>query len=256
MKSGRLPPSWVMPDWPVKNVRAFTTTRQAPDAETPELKHQNYQAFNLALHVNDCTEAVLNNRAKLASLCSLKPDHIHWLEQVHSNRLVQAEHVSSMTKADASFTRCRKQACVVMTADCLPVLFCNRQATQVAAAHAGWRGLASGVLSNTLKSFGSSKEVVAWLGPAISQKVFEVGEDVYAAFCAKHPEATQAFIPRAKKGKWLANLYQLARLELSARGVTEIYGGERCTYLEEQNFYSYRRDGQCSGRMASMIYLP
>ena len=250
-----LPTTWLKPEWPVASqVVAFTTSRLAPDT-MPDSKLSSYQDFNLALHVNDNEQTVRHNRTVLASHCALNAENIHWLEQIHSNTLVQAESSSISTQADASYTRKQQEACVVMTADCLPVLFCNEQATQVAAAHAGWRGLASGILTKTVESFDSPNEVIAWLGPAISQKAFEVGDDVYTAFCNKDPEAAQAFIPGKEPGKWLADLYLLARIELKAIGVSAIYGGTHCTFLENQHFYSFRRDGQVSGRMASLIFL-
>ncbi len=142
-----------------------------------------------------------------------------------------------------------------MTADCLPVLFCNKAGSQVAAAHAGWRGLLDGILENTLAKFSDDPEsILVWMGPAIGPTAFEVGQEVYEAFCAQQPSAQSAFKKTGQDGKWLANLYALASLRLKQRGIRNIYGGEFCTFSDEERFFSYRRDGVC-GRQASCIWL-
>ncbi|MNI58407.1 Laccase domain protein YfiH [compost metagenome] len=157
--------------------------------------------------------------------------------------------------ADAACTQQAGQACIVMTADCLPVLFCDRAGTVVAAAHAGWRGLKEGVLEASIAAMGCEPgEILAWLGPAIGPTAFEVGGEVREAFMAEQAEAVAAFVPSANDGKWLADIYLLARLRLARAGVTAIYGGEFCTFSDGDQFYSYRRDGQ-TGRMASLIWL-
>ena len=256
MKTKNLPESWFEANWPAPaNIIAFTTSRQGIGYKQNLETSEGYRAFNLALHVHDQEQIVVDNRKKLAALCSLTPGDFHWLEQVHSNTVVKIDDLDCTPQADASYTRSRREACVVMTADCLPVLFCNKQGTQVAAAHAGWRGLASGILRNTVERFDSPEDTLVWLGPAIGQDAFEVGNDVYHAFCKDNPEAVKAFSQSPKPGKWHADLYHLARIELSALGVTQIFGGEHCTYSEVEHFYSYRRDGKISGRMASVIYM-
>lgn len=232
-----------------------------------------YSAFNLALHVGDDADTVIAHRKQLADYLKLNDKDIAWLEQVHGTQVVSAESACqrSLTlplQADASFTVEPRRACTVMTADCLPVLFCNlpehHEKQIVAAAHAGWRGLASGILSRTLGHFPRTDKVIAWLGPAISQPQFEVGHEVYCAFVEKNPLNRQAFIPAtpeaqqstpSQQSKWLASLTTLARIELQAAGVRAIYGGEHCTVEEKHLLYSYRRDGVQSGRMASFIFI-
>jgi YfiH family protein len=259
MKPVSLPDSWLKADWPLSDkVVAFTSSRKAPTngtSHTWENVMPGYRDFNLALHVNDDRQRVLTNRDRLADLCYLHSDQLHWLEQVHSTSIVEADQVNKSTKADASYTRKKREACCIMTADCLPVLLCNKQETQVAAAHAGWRGLASGILANTVQKFESPNDVVAWLGPAISQQFFEVGDDVYSAYCNKNAHASTAFVRDSQTNKWFADLYHLARMELNALGVSSIYGGGLCTVADSERFYSYRRDGAASGRMASIIFL-
>lgn len=256
MSTEKLPDSWIRANWPAPaNIVAFTTSRSSIADKISDTKLSGYQAFNLANHVNDNEESVMRNREQLSTLCSLAPTDFRWLDQIHSNTLVNAENAKFSIKADASYTRKKQEACTIMTADCLPVLFCNKQATQVAAAHAGWRGLASGILKNTVQSFENPKDIIAWLGPAISQKAFEVGDDVLQSFCTNNSQARQAFKPATTNGKWYADLYELARLELNTLGITEVYGGEYCTYNDAELFYSYRRDGAQSGRMASVVYI-
>ncbi len=181
-----------------------------------------------------------------------------WLRQVHSARVVELGREPNLNpEADAAFTREPGQVCAVLTADCLPVLFCDRAGGVVAAAHAGWRGLAGGVLEATVAAMRvPPNEILAWMGAAIGPQAFEVGDEVRGTFVAQHPEAAAAFLPHpaAAPGKWLADLYQLARIRLSHAGVEAIYGGGRCTFSEADHFYSYRRDG-LTGRMASLIWL-
>ncbi|OGO75683.1 MAG: hypothetical protein A2203_09640, partial [Chromatiales bacterium RIFOXYA1_FULL_46_5] len=181
-----------------------------------------------------------------------------WLNQVHGTHCVlleQTDFSAGSVTADASTTKTKGVVSVVLTADCLPVLFCDAAGTQVAAAHAGWRGLVDGVLEQTLAQFTDPTTVMAWLGPAIGPTAFEVGDEVRLAFIEKDAKADAAFIAVPDKtGKWLADLYQLAALRLANAGVSQIYGGGFCTYTDAQGFYSYRRDGQ-TGRMASCIWI-
>lgn len=233
-------------DWPAPaNVRALQTTRKGGSSVSP------YDSFNLGSHVGDNPLAVSRNRMLLSALCPSEPV---WLNQVHGVNVADAGHAGCLPEADASVTTHPGAVCVVMTADCLPILLCDDQGTVVGAAHAGWRGLCDGVIETTVNAMQASPStLMAWLGPAIGPDEFEVGDEVRAAFVAKQAQAAAAFIP-SKNGKWLADLYQLARLRLNAAGVIRIYGGNLCTYSDPERFYSYRRDG-VTGRMGTFIWL-
>lgn len=239
-------------DWPAPaQVKTAISTRDGGFSLPP------YQGLNLGDHVADLPEAVAQNR-QLFRQQALMPAEPSWLNQVHGTTCVlleQTDFSAGPVKADASTTKTKGLVSVVLTADCLPVLFCDLAGTQVAAAHAGWRGLLDGVLEQTLAQFAQPAQVMAWLGPAIGPTAFEVGDEVRLAFIEKDSKAAAAFtaVP-GKSGKWLADLYQLARLRLTAAGVSQIYGGGFCTYTDPQRFYSYRRDGQ-TGRMASCIWI-
>jgi YfiH family protein len=212
-----------------------------------------YDDFNLAAHVGDAPASVAENRRRLQSLLRLPRDP-SWLDQVHSDAVVEAGKWASPPRADASVARDAGTVCAVLTADCLPVLFTSRSGDRVAAAHAGWRGLAAGILDNTVGSLGlPGHELMAWLGPAIGPDAFEVGDDVRVAFLARDSGAASAFSPNAR-GRFQCDLYALARRNLAQLGVREIYGGGYCTFTEADRFFSYRRDGQC-GRMASLIWM-
>lgn len=234
------------PDWPAPvRVRAWQTLRTGGCSPAP------WNSFNLGDHVGDDQARVLANRASLRKYLPSEP---LWLKQVHGIAAIDAGNSPRSMEADAAFTRRTDTVCAVMTADCLPVLFCDRAGTVVAAAHAGWRGLVAGVLEATIKNMAvPSEEVLAWLGPAIGPQCFEVGAEVRAAFVAADPEADRAFLPSAS-GKWLADIYALARRRLRRSGVERIYGGGSCTVSEHERFFSYRRDG-ITGRMATLIWL-
>ncbi|MCQ4262604.1 peptidoglycan editing factor PgeF [Stutzerimonas stutzeri] len=236
---------WLVPEWPAPpGVRACVTTRQGGVSRAP------FDSFNLGDHVGDDPAAVAWNRQHLQQTLGCQPV---WLEQVHSSVAVQAVPGVCAT-ADASWSKAPGQACAVLTADCLPVLFCDRDATRVAAAHAGWRGLAGGVLEATLKALAvPAEELLVWLGPAIGPAAFEVGPEVREAFLAQHPEAAEAFVVSVNAGRSMADLYQLARIRLAAVGVNAVYGGGLCT-LSDPRFYSYRRASR-TGRFASLIWL-
>jgi polyphenol oxidase len=238
----------IYPDWPAAvPVKAVTTTRHGGVSTAP------YDSLNLADHVGDAAGAVRQNRLSIQQQLKL-PGWPSWLNQVHGNTVVDAASSGERPSADAGFTDRPGVVCAVLTADCLPVLFCDRSGTRVAAAHAGWRGLAAGILESTVRAFESEPwQLMAWLGPAIGARAFEVGGEVRQAFVAQHAEAASAFLSRPN-GRWLADLYQLARIRLRATGVTAVYGGGFCTYSDAQRFYSYRRDG-VTGRMASLIWL-
>lgn len=243
--------SFIIPDWPVPpTVRALITTRPGG------VSRGVYSSLNLGDHVGDDPVAVAQNRALVSARIGATP---LWLKQVHGTRVVDADDClasepNAVPEADASWTRQVGAACVVMTADCLPVLFCDRAGTVVAAAHAGWRGLLDGVIEATIDAMGvAGVEIMAYLGPAIGPQAFEVGDEVRSAFIATSRNAATAFQPGVR-GKWLADISRLARLRLSAKGVERIRGGDYCTVTDAARFFSYRRDGQ-TGRMASMIWL-
>ncbi len=258
----------IIPQWPAPdNVKALATERELAGSPLRGVSQSPYQSFNLGDHVNDDPLHVESNRQKLlnnAQGC----DEIRWLQQVHGIDCHEVASISNGQIADASVTQHAGLACAVMTADCLPVLFCDLQGRQVAAAHAGWKGLAQGVLSNTLKTFSDNgipaNQVIAWLGPAISQKAFEVGPEMKAAFSV-HPDgsswADRQCFSAGIGDRWQANIYQLARLQLEKLGIDGVYGGESsgCTYNDldengESRFFSYRREA-ITGRQASLIWM-
>ena len=236
----------IVPDWPAPaNVRAFVTTRAGGVSVGP------YASLNLADHVGDDPAAVDENRRRLRA--HLPSDPL-WLVQVHGSRVVRVEQAAAGAEADAAFTRQAGRVCAVLTADCLPVLLCNDVGTVVAVAHAGWRGLAGGVIEATLRAMNEPPpRLLAWLGPAIGPQAFEVGSEVRAAFLAHSAEASAAFAAR-ENGKWLADLYRLAGQRLNALGVERVFGGGFCAFNETERFYSYRRD-KATGRMATLIWL-
>ena len=235
----------ILPDWPAPpSVKSLMTTREGGVSGAP------WASFNLGDHVGDDPARVAANRARLRERLPAEPG---WLRQVHSARVVELGRDANL-EADASFTREQEQVCAVLTADCLPVLFCDRAGSVVAAAHAGWRGLAGGVLEATVAAMRADPgEVLAWMGAAIGPAAFEVGDEVRGNFVGQHPEAASAFVPHGP-GKWLADLYRLARIRLESAGVRAVYGGGRCTFSEADVFFSYRRDG-VTGRMASLVWL-
>jgi hypothetical protein len=236
----------IIPGWPAPlNVKALQTTRAGGISSPP------YDSLNLGDHVGDAPLAVERNRILLNRLLPSEPV---WLNQMHGTVVADADRASCLPQADACIARHRASVCVVMTADCLPILLCDTQGSVVAAAHAGWKGLAAGVIEAAVKSMDVAPEnIMVWLGPAISQDAFEVGDEVRAAFVAIQPQASSAFIP-GRNGKWFADLYALARLRLNALGITRIYGGESCTFRERDRYFSYRRDGT-TGRMGTFIWL-
>ena len=278
---------WLVPDWPAPaNIHAATTLR------TGGVSQGVFSSLNPAAHVSDDNEQVRKNRQIIAEMLALPAEPI-WLEQIHSNRAVKAIKTTSLQQADASYTNEPGVVCAVLTADCLPLLVCSSDGAQVAAIHAGWRGLLAGVISNTLEAMqighnpsfsegGASRfrnadvnslflkgevnqslgsplckrelrgDLLVWLGPAIGPDCFEVGGDVRDAFLQKSVEFSHAF-KQQSNDKWLADIYQLARIELAALGVVHVYGGTHCTVTEHEHFYSYRRDSQ-TGRMATLIW--
>jgi YfiH family protein len=239
---------FIFPDWPVPaNVRAAVTTRMGGVSAGP------FASLNLGDHVGDEPAAVAENRARLVRGLAL-PAEPRWLKQVHGTCALDAAAAVTGCEADATFASLPGIVCAVLTADCLPVLFCDRAGTRVAAAHAGWRGLAAGVLERTVDALGAAPaDVLAWLGPAIGPQAFLVGEEVRTAFLSQDQATAAAFRPH-REGRWLADLYALARRRLSRHGVDAVYGGGLCTFSDPMQFFSYRRDGT-TGRMASLIWL-
>jgi YfiH family protein len=237
---------WLQADWPANSrVRTLVTTRNGGVSPAP------YASLNLGTHVADDPARVAENRALLRSQLPAEPV---WLNQVHGIAVCRADTASGVVDADASVTRQSQTVCAIMTADCLPVLLCDRQSSVVAAAHAGWRGLCNGVLEATISAMDApAADLLAWMGPAIGPDAFEVGAEVRAAFMAHDPASGSAFSPIGDD-KYLADIYQLARQRLQAAGVSSIHGGGLCTVIERDRFFSYRRDGR-TGRMASLIWL-
>ncbi|MBA2816081.1 purine nucleoside phosphorylase YfiH [Candidatus Pantoea persica] len=240
--------SLLLPDWPAPaNVRACSTLRRGGVSLAP------WDTFNLGAHVGDDPAHVAANRQRLVTKADL-PAMPRWLEQVHGTevaRLLLSQQES--LQADACITREMGVVCAVMTADCLPVLFCSDDGSEVAAAHAGWRGLCGGVLEQTLMQFAlPASRIHTWLGPAIGPEAFEIGGEVRAAFIAKDTRAKQAFRPAG--AKYFADIWLLAQQRLQVAGVKSVSAARRCTFHERDDFFSYRRDGT-TGRMASLIWL-
>jgi YfiH family protein len=237
---------WIVPDWPAPaRVRSLITTRRGG------VSTGAHASFNLGLRADDDPRAVAANRAALRE--HLPQDPV-WLNQVHGARVVRADAVTDSPEADAAYTRRAETVCAVMVADCMPVLLCDTQASVVAIAHAGWRGLSSGVIDNTIAAMGvKANDLLAFLGPAIGPAAFEVGADVRDAFLAADAAAAAAFTPY-REGKWLADLFLLGGQRLARAGVHRIYGGGLCTVSDPARFYSYRRD-RTTGRMAALIWL-
>ena len=234
---------WIQADRPAPpNVRAFSTTRSGGVSRGP------WSSLNLGLHCGDDPSLVEQNRARLRKVL---PSPAHWLRQVHGTSVVQySARSASETEGDALVSFEPRQVCAVLTADCLPVLFCNRRGDRVGIAHAGWRGLADGILEATVRALDEAPgELMAWMGPAIGPRAYEVGSDVAEAFQGEFPAG---FTPHGDR--LLLDIYALAKLKLAAVGVHEVYGGAYCTMTDPDRFFSYRRDG-VTGRMASLVWL-
>jgi YfiH family protein len=236
---------WLTPDWPAPaNIHAATTLR------TGGVSGGAYAGLNPAMHVGDDAELVKQNRQIIKELLALPGDPV-WLEQIHSNRAVPAVASEPLQQADASYTAESGVVCAVLTADCLPLLVCSADGSEVAAIHAGWRGLLAGVIGNTVSAIRNS-DLFVWLGPAIGPGCFEVGAELRNAFLEKSAAFMTAF-KQQDNGKWLADIYQLARIDLAMLGIDKVYGGGFCTVTEQERFYSYRRNKQ-TGRMATLIW--
>jgi YfiH family protein len=237
--------SFILPEWPAPpQVQAIQTTRLGGVSLSP------YDCLNLGDHVDDHPQHVARNRQLLSAHVPTEPV---WLHQVHSVRVIDAAKSQCIENADASYTTLPNVVCVTMTADCLPVLLCNKAGTVVAAVHAGWRGLCDGIIEASVRAMSvPANEIMAWLGPAIGPNAFEVMDDVRQQFIEQDQQAAHAF--KASGDKWLGDLYTIARQRLQSVGVVDVYGKTRCTYSNPGQFFSFRRDG-VTGRMATMIWL-
>jgi YfiH family protein len=271
----------IEPDWPAPaRVRSAFTLRTGGVSRAP------YDSLNVGAHVGDASTAVEENRRRVRERLRLPAEPV-WLQQVHGVEVADLDVAEApamawrapaqsgevgaeaavalgaadalpvspgVLRADAAVTRVPGRVCVIQVADCMPVLFAARDGSAVGAAHAGWRGLAGGVLEETVRHLGiPAAQLIAWLGPTIGQEHFEVGDEVLAAFVSHDPDAVSAFEPNAR-GRWQCDLYSLARRRLGALGIRDVFGGGWCTYADAARFFSYRRDGQC-GRMAALIWI-
>ena len=248
---GIIEPEWSAP----ARVRSAFTLRTDGVSGSP------YDSLNVGAHVGDAADAVEENRRRVRERLRLRAEPV-WLQQVHGVEVAELDELeptaltraSKPPRADAAVTRLPGRVCAIQVADCMPVLFAARDGSAVGAAHAGWRGLAGGVLEETVRTLGvPPAQLIAWLGPTIGQGNFEVGDDVRSAFMAHDPNAASAFEANAR-GRWQCDLYALARRRLSALGVQDVFGGGLCTYADAARFFSFRRDGQC-GRMAALIWI-
>ena len=231
------------------NVKLISTSRLLDGGSSKG----NFNNFNLALHVNDQRVAVLANRALLLKHYNL-PSAPVWIDQTHSNISVNADSISSIVDADASYSKKLGTVCGVLTADCLPVFICNKQGSTVGIAHAGWRGLVDGVIESLIESLDcNGEDLIAHLGPAISQLSFEVGGEVKSQYLSKNKNFESCF--SCLNNKYYLDLYGAARVVLKSFGVSSISGGDRCTFKESDQYFSYRRDGKSSGRMAHLIWM-
>lgn len=240
---------WLEAEWPAPpQVRAITTLRSGG------VSAGGFAGLNLATHVGDAASAVAANRASLKAALRLDAEPL-WLNQVHGIGVADTHDAAAgVPTADGSVCVGQGRPCVILTADCLPVVFCDRAGTRVGAAHAGWRGLAGGVLGATVAAMQvPANTLLAWLGPAIEQDAFEVGDEVREQFVARHAAASTAFVANAR-GRWQADLYALARIELASLGMQQVYGGTHRCYADGARFFSYRREQQ-TGRMATMIWF-
>lgn len=239
----------IIPNWNApKQIQAFTTVRNGGVSQAP------FDSFNLGSHVNDNLADVMKNRELLVEKFQL-PQMPLFLNQTHSTKVIRLPYTGTDLEADAVYTNQPNQVCLIMTADCLPALFVSKDGKEIAAAHAGWRGLCDGVLEATVAEFECEPaQISVWLGPAIGPNAFQVGNEVIEQFCAFDPNAEEAFIEDSStSGKFLGNLYQIAKQRLNKLGIVNIFGGDHCTYTEKEHFFSYRRDKQ-TGRMASLIW--
>lgn len=238
---------WIKSDWPAPdNIHAGTTLRRGG------VSRGGWASLNLGEHCNDVSAAVTENRRRFSLDCDL-PSEPHWLSQTHGCNVATSTPSRPDPGTDAMVTRAANSVCAVLTADCLPVVFATHSGDEVGVAHAGWRGLCDGILEATISAMHTPPEdILAWLGPAISQAAFEVGAEVREQF-VKHTSEAASYFTENERGRFQADLYGLARQRLAMFGVGSVYGGNRCTYTEKGDFFSYRREGEC-GRMATFVY--
>ncbi|MBS0359148.1 MAG: peptidoglycan editing factor PgeF [Proteobacteria bacterium] len=238
----------IQPNWPLpKNIFAASTTRRGG------FSTGIYESLNLGDHVDDDPKIVQANREKLKTFLKLPSDPL-WMNQVHGNRVISASNYLPNISADACVSHSAREVCIVMTADCLPILLCHRNGSKIAAIHGGWKSLVQNIVENTIAAMNTDPhELMVWLGPAIGPEVYEVGDEVREQFLAKDKKHEAAFKPSVNQ-RWLANLYLLATQQLQTLGITEIYGGNYCTYSMKETFFSHRRDGK-TGRMATLIFM-
>ena len=243
-------PGWITPHWPAPpGVRAVTTTRAGGESEPP------YASLNLGTGAGDAPATVARNRARVRSALGLGHEPC-WLDQAHGSDVVRAAHYDCPPQADASVGDAGSPPCAVLTADCLPVVLCDRSGTRVGVAHAGWRGLASGVIARCIDFMDRpGDELLAWLGPAIGPESYEVGPEVREACLTAAADAQHAFVPSPmNECRWLANLYAIAVHQLGSLGVEHVYGGGFCTSRDRRRFFSHRRDG-ATGRFATLAWI-
>jgi YfiH family protein len=251
----------IEPEWPApKGVRSAFTLRTGGVSVSP------HDSLNVGAHVGDVAARVEENRRRVRGRLGLPTEPV-WLQQVHGVEVADLDvaearvragcpdaGAAGFARADAAVTRRPGRVCVIQVADCMPVLFAARDGSAVGAAHAGWRGLAGGVLEETVLHLGvPAPQLIAWLGPTIGQNHFEVGDEVRAAFMSRDPDAASSFEANAR-GRWQCDLYALAKRRLLALGIRDVFGGGWCTYADAERFFSYRRDGQC-GRMAALVWM-
>ena len=240
---------WLPADWPAPgHIHAGTTTRQGGYSQAP------FNRLNLAEHVGDDSDAVTRNRTLLRQQLQL-PGEPHWLNQTHSNRIVQIHAPASPKNADAAYSNRTNTVCAVLTADCVPIMVCNRAGTEIAAIHAGWRGLCANIINHTVDCFASGREqLIAWIGPHISPDFYTVHDDVRNPCIDSLSESVADAFKQINGDSWQANLELLSRMSLLQAGITEIHANNLCTYQNREYFYSYRRERK-TGRMASLIWI-
>ena len=240
-------------NWPVpENIRVISTTRLGGVSQSP------FDSFNLGLHTADKPKDVLKNRATLVDFFNLPAEPV-WLNQVHGKTVLALEKTQNLTEeiltADASWTRHIDKVCAVMTADCLPVFITDTAGSVVGVAHGGWKSLLAGVVTQTIKAMGlAAQDTHIYLGPAIGAGAFVVGDEVFELFRSKDDAYTSAFSASQNNG-WHCDIYKLARIELALFGIENVHGGNLCTFDDASRFYSYRRDGENTGRMAHLIWM-
>lgn len=238
---------WIEAEWPApKNIRAGTTLRTSGYSKKP------FDELNLALHVEDESDCVRKNRNTVIESLHLKSEP-NWLDQIHSSKIINLDITSENLNADASYTTKNHNICTIMTADCVPILFCNIEGTQVAAVHAGWKGLSNGIIENSVNALTSPEKLLAWIGPCISSSHYEVGADVYEN-CINHSASLENGFEIINDDHWNCDLVKITKILLKNCGVGAIYECNLCTYENSDLFYSYRRDGK-TGRTASMVWM-